>query len=79
MRRHRNHSIALKRPVAQAFLDGKILHRPAEQHDISRGLIRLWARKDEAEEFDDEAAVAGLEARAGRNDPDGERAAVLAS
>lgn len=55
MRRHRRHSIEFKRQVAQAHLDGEGLHGLAKQHDIDRGLLRLWVRKYEAGEFDAEA------------------------
>lgn len=58
MRRHRNHSIAFKRQVAQAYLTGESLHGLAKQHDISRNLIRLWIKKCEAGEFDAEIEAA---------------------
>jgi transposase-like protein len=54
MRRYRRHSIEFKRQVAQAHLDGESLHALAQQHDLDRGLIRIWARKYESGAFDPE-------------------------
>jgi transposase len=58
--RHRSHSIAFKRQVAQEFVSGKTLHGLAKRHDISRNLIRLWVQKYEARAFDEDAAAADM-------------------
>ena len=39
MARHRTHSVAFKRQVAQEFLAGETLHELAKRHDLSRNLI----------------------------------------
>ena len=48
MARHRSHSVAFKRQVAEEFLAGETLHGLAKRHDISRNLIRVWVAKYEA-------------------------------
>ena len=53
MARHRSHSVAFKRQVAQEFVSGETLHGLAKRHDLSRNLIRLWVQKYEAGAFDD--------------------------
>ncbi len=58
MARHRSHSVAFKRQVAQEFLAGDTLHGLAKRHDLSRNLIRLWVQKYEAGAFDEDAAAA---------------------
>lgn len=58
MARHRSHSIAFKRQVAQEFLGGETLHGLAKRHDLSRNLVRLWVEKYEAGAFDDDTAAA---------------------
>src|SRR5580658_10245125 len=60
MAKHRSHSIEFKRQVAQAYLAGETLHGLAEQHDLSRNLIRIWVAKFEAGELDDDAHAADL-------------------
>jgi transposase len=45
MPKHRSHSIAFKRQVAQEFIAGETLHSLAKRHDISRNLIRIWVEK----------------------------------
>ncbi len=60
MAKHRSHSIAFKRQIAQEFISGETLHGLAKQHDLSRNLIRIWVRKYEAGGFDDEAQAADL-------------------
>ena len=52
MARHRSHSVAFKRQVAEEFIAGKTLHGLAKRHDISRQLIRIWVGKFEASAFD---------------------------
>lgn len=67
MTRHRSHSIAFKRRIAQEFLSGETLHGLAKRHDLSRNLIRLWAQTFEAGAFDEDPEAAdrmhGYEAR----------------
>ncbi|GLK79139.1 hypothetical protein [Methylopila turkensis] len=58
MTRHRSHSIAFKRQVAQEFISGATLHRLAKRHDLSRNLIRLCVQKFEAGAFDEGAKAA---------------------
>ncbi|WP_020186200.1 transposase [Methylopila sp. 73B] len=58
MTRHRSHSFAFKRQVAQEFISGETLHGLAKRHDLSRNLIRLWVQKFEAGAFDEDAEAA---------------------
>jgi hypothetical protein len=44
MARHRSHSIAFKRQVAQELVSGETLHGLAKRHDISRNLILCLPR-----------------------------------
>ena len=60
MARHRSHSVAFKRQVAEEFIAGETLHALAKQHDISRQLIRIWVGKFEAGAFDEDAQAADL-------------------
>ncbi len=60
MTKHRSHSIAFKRQVAQEFIAGETLHTLAKRHDISRQLIRVWVQKYESGAFDDDAQAADL-------------------
>jgi transposase len=60
MPRHRSHSVAFKRQVAEEYLAGETLHGLAKRHDISRNLIRVWLAKYEAGAFDDDATAADL-------------------
>lgn len=60
MGRHRTHSIAFKRQVAQEFLGGETLHGLAQRHDLSRNLIRIWVDKDEAGAVDEDTQAADL-------------------
>lgn len=60
MAKHRTHSAAFKRQIAQEFLAGETLHALAKRHDLSRNLIRIWVAKYEAGAFDDEAQAADL-------------------
>jgi transposase-like protein len=48
MTKHRSHSAAFKRQVAQEFVAGETLHGLSKRHDISRQLIRIWVGKYEA-------------------------------
>ena len=60
MPRHRSHSVAFKRQVAEEYLAGGTLHGLAKRHDISRNLIRVWLAKYKAGAFDDDAKAADL-------------------
>ena len=60
MAKHRTHSIAFQRQVAQEFIAGETPHGLAKRHDVSRNLIRIWVRKYEAGGFDDDAHAADL-------------------
>lgn len=60
MARHRSHSVAFKRQVAEEFLAGETLHGLAKRHDISRNLIRVWVAKYETGALDDDAKAADL-------------------
>ena len=58
MARHRSHSVAFKRQVAQEYLSGETLHGLAKRHDLSRNLVRVWVQKYETGALDDDAAAA---------------------
>ncbi len=60
MARHRTHSIEFKRRVVENYLGGEPLHGLGKRHDLSRNLIRIWIKKFEAGEYDDEAHAADL-------------------
>jgi transposase len=60
MARHRSHSVAFKRQIAQEFVAGETLHGLAKRHDLSRNLIRLWVQKYEAGAFDEDATAADM-------------------
>jgi len=48
MAKHRSHSAAFRRQVAEEFIAGKTLHALLQRHDLSRSLIRIWVDKFEA-------------------------------
>ena len=60
MTKHRSHSAAFKRQVAQEFVAGETLHGLSKRHDISRQLIRIWVSKYEAGALDEDVAAADL-------------------
>jgi transposase len=60
MAMQRRYSIEFKRQVVQEYQAGETLHGLAKRHGISRNLIRIWAAKAEAGEFDDDLAAAGV-------------------
>ena len=60
MTKHRSHSAAFKRQVAQEFIAGETLHGLSKRHDISRQLIRIWVGKYEAGALDDDVQAADL-------------------
>jgi transposase len=57
MTKHRSHSMALKRQVAEEFIAGETLHALSRRHDIARQLIRIWISKFEAGAFNDVQAA----------------------
>ena len=59
MARHRSHSAAFKRQVAEEFLAGETLHGLSQRHDISGQLIRIWLGKYEAGALDGDFVKAG--------------------
>jgi transposase len=60
MAKHRTYSIEFKRQVAQEFIAGETLHALSKRHDVWRNLIRIWVKKLEAGEFDEDAQAADL-------------------
>ena len=60
MAKHRTHSVAFKRQVAEEFIAGEALHALSKRHDISRQLIRIWVGKFEAGGLDDDVQAADL-------------------
>lgn len=60
MTRHRSHSAAFKRQVAQEFIAGETLHGLSQRHDISRQLIRIWVGRFEAGALDEDVQAADL-------------------
>ena len=60
MTKHRSHSAAFKRQVAQEFVAGETLHGLSQRHDISRQLIRIWVANYEAGALDDDIQAADL-------------------
>ena len=59
-RRHRSHSMDLKRQVVAEYNAGETLHGLSKRHDVCRTLIRVWNAKAEAGEFNDDVAAAEL-------------------
>ena len=59
MTRHRSHSAAFKRQVAEEFIAGETLHALSKRHDISRQLIRIWVSKFEAGALDEDVQAGG--------------------
>jgi transposase len=60
MTKHRSHSAAFERQVAEEFIAGETLHALSKRHDISRQLIRIWVGKFEAGALDDDVQAADL-------------------
>ncbi|MDJ0390864.1 transposase [Roseomonas sp. E05] len=60
MARHRSHSVAFKRQMAEALIAGETRHALSKRHDISRQLIRIWVGKFEAGALDEDAQAADL-------------------
>ena len=59
-RRHRSHSIELKRQVVAEYNAGETLLGLSSRHNLCRNLIRIWIAKAKEGEFDDEVAAADL-------------------
>ena len=78
MARYRTYTIEFKRRLVEEHLSGGVgPSELARRHDISRQLLRIWAREYEAGEFAgdgppkadrraDEAKIAGLERKVGQ-------------
>ena len=60
MTKHRSHSAAFKRQVAEEFIAGETLHGLSQRHDISRQLIQIWVGKFEAGALDEDVQAADL-------------------
>ena len=60
MAKYRSYSIAFKRQLVEEYLSGTSVHALSRRYDVGRALIRLWARKAEAGDFDDERVTAEL-------------------
>jgi transposase len=60
MTKLRSHSITFKRQIVREYLAGETLHGLAKRHDLARNLIRIWVRKHEAGERDDDAQAADM-------------------
>jgi transposase-like protein len=60
MAKHRSHSVTFKRQIVREYLAGETLHGLAKRHDLARNLIRIWVRKYEAGELDDDAQAADM-------------------
>ena len=60
MATQRRYSIEFKRQILQEYQSGETLHGLAKRHGISRNLVRIWAAKAEAGEFDDDLAAASI-------------------
>lgn len=54
-KKHRRHSIAKKREVAEAYFNGESMRALSQKHDVCRTLIPIWIDKYERGEFDDDA------------------------
>jgi transposase len=60
MTKHRSHSAAFKRQVAEEFIAGETLHTLSKRNDITRQLIRIWVGKFVAGALDDDLQAADL-------------------
>ena len=58
--KHRSHSAAFKRQVAEEFIAGETRHGLSQRHDISCRLIRIWVGKFEAGALDEDVQAADL-------------------
>ena len=60
MTKHRSHSAAFKRQVAEEFIAGETLHALSQRHALSRQLIRIRVGKFEAGALDGDVQAADL-------------------
>ncbi len=60
MMKHRSHSVAFRRQVAQEFIAGETLHALSKRHDVSRQLISIWVGEFEAGALDEDGQAADL-------------------
>ena len=60
MTKHRLHSAAFKRQVAEEFIAGETLNGLSQRHDISGQPIRTWVGKFEARALDEDVQAADL-------------------
>jgi transposase len=60
MARYRSYSLVFKRQLVEEYLSGTPVRALSRRYDVGRALIRLWAKKSEAGDFDDERATAEL-------------------
>ncbi len=58
MTKNRSYSIAFKRQVAEEYLGGAAPSILGKRHDLCRNLVRIWVRKYEAGDYDDDARAA---------------------
>ena len=57
MGKYRNYSIEFKKQLAVELLEGRAsLAELGRRHGIERSLTRLWSKKFEAGEYDDDGA-----------------------
>ena len=77
MARYRTYTVEFKRQLVEEHLGGVSLNQLARRHDISRELLRTWAKKYEAGDLAGgrpttpdrrtyEAKIAGLERKVGQ-------------
>ena len=66
MTKNRSYSIAFKRQVAEEYLAGAAPSVLGKRHDLCRNLVRIWVRKYEAGEYDDDARAADTARRSSR-------------
>src|SRR3982750_1697651 len=77
MARYRTYTVEFKRQVVEEHLGGTSLNRLARRHDISRELLRTWAKQYEAGDLaggrpttpdrrGSEGTIAGLERKVGQ-------------
>ena len=60
MTKHRSHSVAFKRQVAEGFVADETLHALSKRHGVSLQMIRIWVGKFEASALDEDMQAADL-------------------
>lgn len=60
MAKHRPHSVEFKRQVVQEYLAGETIYGLERRHDICRNLVRIWIKKFEAGQFDEDVVAVDL-------------------